>query len=139
MLAAPPPSALFTAAVLLLSACASSHSQQLANPRPAYSRDMEFSADALSGSRTAWDVIVRRAPMLLSQGNGGSNRGVTTSLAVGGPPLLVLDGTRTRDLGQLRNVPTDIIASIRILNDADGGIYYGPDGAHGVIVVNTRQ
>lgn len=135
----PVPHALITVAVVLLSACASSSPQRLVHPRPAYSRDIEFSADGLSGSRTAWDVVLRRAPMMLAQGNGRGDRGITTALAVGVPPLLVFDGIRTRDLGQLRQVPTDIIASIRILNDVDGGIYYGPDGAYGVIVVSTRQ
>src|SRR5689334_16144467 len=104
-----PAPATITVAAILLSACASAAPQRTANVRPAYSRDLEYSADQLSGAQTAWDVVVRRAPMLLSQGNGrNGNRGITTSLAVGGPPLLVIDGTRTRDLAQLRQIPADI-------------------------------
>ena len=53
-------------------------------------------------------------------------------------PLLVVDGVRMTDPFYLRDIPTNILASIRLLNGIDGATYYGLNAGAGVIIVTTR-
>lgn len=53
-------------------------------------------------------------------------------------PLLIVDGVRMTDPFYLRDIPTSILSSIRLLSGIDGATYYGLNAGAGVIVVTTR-
>ena len=53
-------------------------------------------------------------------------------------PVLIVDGVRMTDPFYLREIPTNILASIRLLSGIDGATYYGLNAGAGVIIVTTR-
>ena len=52
--------------------------------------------------------------------------------------LLVVDGVRMSDARYLRDIPTNTILSIQLLNGIDGTTYYGLNAGAGVILVTTK-
>ena len=53
-------------------------------------------------------------------------------------PLLIVDGVRMADPLYLREIPTTILSSIRLLSGIDGATRYGLNSGAGVIIVTTR-
>ena len=127
--------------VMLSAACASggSHSSSSLTPRRTYVSEILITETMIkaSSARTAWDIIQNRAPQLLASTR--NYHSMATGFGVAGQPLLVLDGSRTRDLSQLSQIPAEWVVAVHILNDTDGAMYFGTPGSYGVIVVETRQ
>ena len=135
------PAALSLAVLAMTTACATSGSTNLAGTAPhrSYVSEVLVTQQMIteSNARTAWDVVQLRAPQLLASTR--NYHSMASGFGVGGQPLLVIDGSRTRDLAQLSQIPAEWIVAVHILNDTDGAMYYGTPGSYGVIVVETRQ
>jgi hypothetical protein len=127
-------------AVVLASACSSTGTNHVSSaPRRVYVNEVLITQQMIKSSAalTAWDVIEIRAPQLLASAR--NYHSMASGFGVAGPPLLVVDGSRTRDLTQLSQIPAEWVVAVHILNDTDGAMYYGTPGSYGVIVVETRQ
>ncbi len=53
-------------------------------------------------------------------------------------PVLIVDGVRMSDPFYLREIPTNILWSIRLLSGIDGATRYGLNAGAGVIIVTTQ-
>jgi hypothetical protein len=123
------------------------------SPRPASelagSQSQTFSADeiAKSGFTNAWDFLRARARRYdFYQDRYGRPRGIKTrrgrstiNIADSDSPVIVVDGARLTDYTALRDLPTDAISSIEILNGIAGTVAQGTNAAAGVIVIHTWE
>jgi outer membrane cobalamin receptor len=97
-----------------------------------------------SGATDAWEALRRTGTHLnMREGPTGqpsrlSRRG-PSSILLSNEPLVVIDGARMIDFRTLRQVPAQIIASIRILSGHQGTTHYGTGAGNGVIVVETTS
>lgn len=99
---------------------------------------------ANTGATTAWDALrltvhshyfyeYRGQPVRVS-----TDRGVG-SFVLREEPLVFVDRARLADIQVLRYMPAGEIASIRVLNGADGTTYFGTSAVAGVILIRTWQ
>ena len=123
------------------------------SPRPsselAASLSQTFTADeiAKSGFTNAWDFLRARARRYdFYQDRYGRPRGIksrrgrsTINIADSDSPVIVVDGARLTDYTALRDLPTDAISSIEILNGISGTVAQGTNAAAGVIVIHTWE
>ncbi|HET9635477.1 MAG TPA: Plug domain-containing protein [Gemmatimonadaceae bacterium] len=123
------------------------------SPRPsseiAGSQSQTFSADeiAKSGFTNAWDFLRAKARRYdFYQDRYGRPRGIKTrrgrstiNIADSDSPVIVIDGARLTDYTALRDLPTDAISSIEILNGITGTVAQGTNAAAGVIVIHTWE
>lgn len=77
------------------------------------------------------------SPGLMIYNNAMSIRG-TSSFAVSGTPLLVIDGQPAMGIG-IDDINPEIIDNVTVLKDAAATSLYGVRAANGVIVVTTKQ
>lgn len=93
----------------------------------------------LSGARNAWEAL-KRSHVHLSLYESRNAQPVQLSRRRGlSAPLVIVDGTPTEGLQLLYLTPASDIASIRVLDDADAAIRYGPRAAGGAIILETKQ
>jgi hypothetical protein len=114
---------------LLLSACA-----------PRRAPGFDAGADLLTGAQlasthaaSAYDAVLRLRPRFLRV------RGPTSLLIPGtNGPALWVDETYIGDVGELRDIPTRDVVSVRYLPAWDAASRYGSRYSHGILVVDTR-
>lgn len=93
--------------------------------------------------RTAVDLLAYRVPGLVVTRNSAGQgirvliRGVS-SLSLNNDPAVYVDGVRTHSLDQLEDISAADVERIRVLRGAASATLY-PDGANGVILIQTRQ
>jgi hypothetical protein len=108
-----------------------------------------FSAEQISrsGFTNAWDFLRARARRYdFSEDRYGRPRGIKTrhgrstiNIAGSDAPMIVIDGARLTDLTALRDLPTDAISSIELLNGITGTAAEGTNAAAGVIYIHTWE
>ena len=54
-------------------------------------------------------------------------------------PIIVVDGARISDFTALRDMPTDAISSIELLNGIAGTVSQGTNASAGVIYIHTWE
>jgi outer membrane cobalamin receptor len=54
-------------------------------------------------------------------------------------PMILVDGARLSDFGALRDLATDAISSIELLNGISGTVSQGTNAAAGVIYIHTWE
>jgi outer membrane cobalamin receptor len=135
--------------IAALSLCACAHSTA-ANPREASAPGKQIiTADeiAKSGLNNAWDLLRKRALGYdFSEDRYGRPRAIRTrrgrtsiSVRDGDAPLVIIDGARVTDVGALRDLSTDAIDSIELLNGISGTASQGTNASAGVIYIHTRE
>jgi outer membrane cobalamin receptor len=108
-----------------------------------------ISADeiARSGFNNAWDLLRARARRYdFYEDRYGRPRGIKTrrgrstiNMADSDTPMILVDGARVSDFGALRDLPTDAISSIELLNGISGTVSQGTNAAAGVIYIHTWE
>ena len=108
-----------------------------------------FSADDLarSGFTNAWDFLRARARRYdFYEDRYGRPRGIKTrrgrstiNMADSDTPIIVVDGARISDFTALRDMPTDAISSIELLNGIAGTVSQGTNASAGVIYIHTWE
>lgn len=102
---------------------------------------------ARSGFRNAWDLLRARARRYdFYEDRYGRPRGIMTrrgrstiNMADSDTPMILVDGARLSDFGALRDLPTDAIFSIELLNGISGTVSQGTNAAAGVIYIHTWE
>jgi hypothetical protein len=102
---------------------------------------------AQSGFSNAWDLLRARARRYdFYEDRYGRPRGIKTrrgrstiSVADSDTPMILVDGARLSDFGALRDMPTDAISSIELLNGIAGTVSEGTNAAAGVIYIHTWE
>jgi TonB-dependent Receptor Plug Domain len=102
---------------------------------------------ARSGFANAWDLLRARARRYdFYEDRYGRPRGIKTrhgrstiSMADSDTPMILIDGARLSDLAALRDMPTDAISSIELLNGITGTASQGTNAAAGVIYIHTWE
>jgi hypothetical protein len=102
---------------------------------------------ARSGFTNAWDLLRARARRYdFYEDRYGRPRGIKTrhgrstiSMADSDTPMILVDGARIVDFGALRDLPTDAISSIELLNGITGTASQGTNAAAGVIYIHTWE
>ena len=113
------------------------------------SRTETISAEeiARSGFTNAWDFLRARARRYdFYEDRYGRPRGIKTrrgrstiNMADSDTPMILVDGARVSDFGALRDLPTDAISSIELLNGITGTAAQGTNAAAGVIYIHTWE
>jgi hypothetical protein len=108
-----------------------------------------ISADeiARSGFNNAWDLLRARARRYdFYEDRYGRPRGIKTrrgrstiNMADSDTPMILVDGARVSDFGALRDLPSDAISSIELLNGISGTVSQGTNAAAGVIYIHTWE
>jgi len=108
-----------------------------------------FSAEqiARSGFTNAWDFLRARARRYdFYEDRYGRPRGIKTrrgrstiNMAGSDSPMIIVDGARISDFTALRDLPTDAISSIELLNGITGTAAQGTNAAAGVISIHTWE
>ena len=108
-----------------------------------------ISADeiARSGFNNAWDLLRARARRYdFYEDRYGRPRGIKTrrgrstiNMADSDTPMILVDGARLSDFGALRDLATDAISSIELLNGISGTASQGTNAAAGVIYIHTWE
>ena len=102
--------------------------------------DLQTSSSNLSTSfsgKIAGVIAVQKSG---EPGADGANfwiRGIST-FGSGQSPLLILDGVEITDQ-MLNNIPPETIESFSVLKDATATALYGSRGAHGVMIITTKN
>ena len=102
---------------------------------------------ARSGFTNAWDLLRARARSYdFYEDRYGRPRGIKTRhgrstivMADSDTPMILVDGARLSDFGVLRDLPTDAISSIELLNGITGTASQGTNAAAGVIYIHTWE
>jgi len=102
---------------------------------------------ARSGFNNAWDLLRARARRYdFYEDRYGRPRGIKTrrgrstiNMADSDTPMILVDGARVSDFGALRDLPTDAISSIELLNGISGTVSQGTNAAAGVIYIHTWE
>lgn len=102
---------------------------------------------ARSGFTNAWDFLRARARRYdFYEDRYGRPRGIKTrrgrstiNMADSDTPMILVDGARVSDFGALRDLPTDAISSIELLNGITGTASQGTNAAAGVIYIHTWE
>lgn len=102
---------------------------------------------ARSGFTNAWDLLRARARRYdFYEDRYGRPRGIKTrrgrstiNMADSDTPMILVDGARVSDFGALRDLPTDAISSIELLNGIAGTVSQGTNAAAGVIYIHTWE
>jgi len=102
---------------------------------------------ARSGFNNAWDLLRARARRYdFYEDRYGRPRGIKTrrgrstiNMADSDTPLILVDGARLMDFGALRDLATDAISSIELLNGISGTASQGTNAAAGVIYIHTWE
>lgn len=102
---------------------------------------------ARSGLDNAWDLLRKRALGYdFSEDRYGRPRAIRTrrgrtsiSVRDGDAPLVLIDGARIIDIATLRDLSTDAIDSIELLNGISGTVSQGTNASAGVIYIHTRE
>ena len=108
-----------------------------------------FSAEQIehSGFTNAWDFLRARARSYdFYEDRYGRPRGIKTrrgrstiNLAGSDAPIIVVDGARISDFTTLRDLPTEAISSIELLNGINGTASQGTNASAGVIYIHTWE
>jgi hypothetical protein len=108
-----------------------------------------FSAEqiARSGFTNAWDFLRARARRYdFYEDRYGRPRGIKTrrgrstiNMASSDSPMILVDGARVSDFTSLRDLPTDAISSIELLNGISGTAAQGTNASAGVIYIHTWE
>jgi TonB-dependent Receptor Plug Domain len=99
------------------------------------------------GFSNAWDLLRARARRYdFYEDRYGRPRGIKTrrgrstiNMADSDTPMILVDGARLSDFGVLRDLPTDAIFSIELLNGISGTVSQGTNAAAGVIYIHTWE
>lgn len=112
-------------------------------------RNQTISAEeiARSGYTNAWDLLRARARRYdFYEDRYGRPRGIKTRrgrstvlMAGSDTPMIVVDGARLVDFTVLRDLPTDAISSIELMDGISGTADQGTDAAAGVIYIHTWE
>jgi outer membrane cobalamin receptor len=102
---------------------------------------------ARSGLNNAWDLLRKRALGYdFSEDRYGRPRAIRTrrgrtslSLKDGDAPMVIIDGARITDVAALRDLSTDAIDSVELLNGISGTASQGTNASAGVIYIHTRE
>ncbi|MDQ6872385.1 MAG: Plug domain-containing protein [Gemmatimonadota bacterium] len=102
---------------------------------------------ASSGFNNAWDLLRARARRYdFYEDRYGRPRGIKTrrgrstiNVADSDTPMILVDGARVSDFGALRDLTTDAIYSIELLNGISGTVSQGTNAAAGVIYIHTWE
>ncbi len=118
-------------------------------PQQPSPRAETFTADeiARSGFTNAWDFLRARARRYdFYEDRYGRPRGIKTrrgrstiNMADSDTPMIVVDGARLSDFTALRDLPTDAISSIELLNGIAGTVSQGTNASAGVIYIHTWE
>jgi hypothetical protein len=139
------PGSLFLVAAASLAGCVSPSRR---SPEQIASKDT-ISAEEIArlGFSNAWDLLRARARRYdFYEDRYGRPRGIKTrrgrstiSVADSDTPMILVDGARLSDFGALRDLPTDAISSIELLNGISGTVSQGTNAAAGVIYIHTWE
>ena len=129
---------------LVLGSCAV-HPAATSDPRSSPGRRVITSEMILeSRANNVWDLLREHALVNTAErvGRGQfdlqSRRGRSSlSLRDSDVPLVIVDGVRVIDLGMLRQIPAQVVRSIRLLSAIEGTTYMGTNSGAGVIVIET--
>lgn len=102
---------------------------------------------ARSGFTNAWDLLRARARRYdFYEDRYGHPRGIKTrrgrstiNMADSDTPMILVDGARVSDFGVLRDLSTDAISSIELLNGITGTASQGTNASAGVIYIHTWE
>jgi hypothetical protein len=102
---------------------------------------------ARSGLNNAWDLLRKRARGYdFSEDRYGRPRAIRTrrgrtslSIKDGDAPMVIIDGARLTDVAALRDLSTDAIDSVELLNGISGTASQGTNASAGVIYIHTRE
>ena len=129
--------------------CACAHSPASAPPDHRIAGTQVITSDeiARSGLNNAWDLLRKRALGYdFSEDRYGRPRAIRTrrgrtsmSIRDGDSPLVIIDGARIIDLATLRDLSTDAIDSVELLNGISGTASQGTNASAGVIYIHTRE
>ena len=118
-------------------------------PQQLSPRAETFSAEEISwsGFTNAWDFLRARARRYdFYEDRYGRPRGIKTrrgrstiNMADSDTPMIVVDGARLSDFTALRDLPTDAISSIELLNGIAGTVSQGTNASAGVIYIHTWE
>lgn len=120
-------------------------------PAPSYAQagNQRFSSDDIvkSGSTNAWDFLRRNArrydfveDRYGTPRNIKTRRGTSTiSMSGSDTPMVIVDGARIIDFVVLRDLTSDSIQSIELLNGINGTAAHGTNAVAGVIYIHTWQ
>lgn len=131
---------------LLLGACATSATPGGgdAAPGPEAGRVIDAEAIAESKAANAWEVLRDLAIVNTTETPGkgiyrmrGRRGRSSLSLASSDIPLVVVDGVRVIELGTLRQIPANVIESVRVLSAIEGTRYVGTNATAGVVLIET--
>ncbi len=100
-----------------------------------------------SGFTNAWDFLRARARRYdFYEDRYGRPRGIKTrrgrstiNMADSDTPMIVVDGARVSDFTALRDLPTDAISSIELLDGIAGTVSQGTNASAGVIYIHTWE
>ena len=133
-------------APLLIAACATSGIPQGDEVAPAHEGGHVIDAEAIAESKAAnaWEVLRDLAIINMSETRGRGDyrmrgRRGRSSLSLGSSdiPLVVVDGVRVIELGTLRQIPANVIESVRVLSAIEGTRYVGTNATAGVVLIET--
>jgi hypothetical protein len=129
--------------------CACVHAPVSAPPDRRIAGNQVITSDeiARSGLNNAWDLLRKRALGYdFSEDRYGRPRAIRTrrgrtsmSIRDGDSPLVIIDGARIIDLATLRDLSTDAIDSVELLNGISGTASQGTNASAGVIYIHTRE
>jgi outer membrane receptor for ferrienterochelin and colicin len=133
-------------AAFSLCACASA---SRTNSAPQAPGKQIITADEISksGLNNVWDLLRNRAVGYdFSEDRYGRPRAIRTrrgrtslSIKDSDSPLVIIDGARVTDVSALRDLSTDAIDSVELMNGIAGTANQGTNASAGVIYIHTRE
>jgi hypothetical protein len=137
-------STLVFVAAVSIAGCVSASRKSIEQPKRS-----EISAEeiARSGYTNAWDLLRARARRYdFLEDRYGRPRGIRTRrgrstvvMAGSDSPMIIIDGARVVDFSMLRDLPTDAISSIELMDGITGTVAQGTNAAAGVIYIHTWE
>ena len=132
------------AAISIVGCVSASHRS---TEQPARTQTISAEEIARSGYTNAWDLLRARARRYdFYEDRYGRPRGIKTRrgrstvlMAGSDTPMIVVDGARLVDFTALRDMPTDAISSIELMDGISGTVDQGTGAAAGVIYIHTWE
>jgi outer membrane cobalamin receptor len=125
-----------------LAACATApHGNGVRSSGKAQGRLITSDHIAASGAQTAWEVLRRAGVLSMQESPRGEPRAMRmrgrSSVFLDDTPIVVLDGVRMSDIGILREIRANTIATIEIMSGVEGTGRHGTGAGGGAIVIRT--
>ena len=138
-------SPLVVLAAISIAGCVSA--SRKSTEQPARTTTISAEEIARSGYTNAWDLLRARARRYdFYEDRYGRPRGIRTrrgrsTVVMSGSdsPMIIIDGARLVDFMTLRDLPTDAISSIELMDGITGTVAQGTNAAAGVIYIHTWE